>query len=93
MHHEMLSNNDWFFTCWQPPTVHVGGASVPFHEVDPQLLKTEPKCWVLHPNEVWHGFGDIEDGYCMLDPIKFSELIPAMGDYGNFIYSGIPASV
>ncbi|MFK9083090.1 Orn/Lys/Arg decarboxylase N-terminal domain-containing protein [Pseudomonas neuropathica] len=93
MHHEMLSKDDWFFTCWQPPTVQVGNATVPFHEVDPVLLKTEPNCWVLHPNEVWHGFGDIEEGYCMLDPIKVSVLSPGMGDDGNLLPTGIPACV
>jgi arginine/lysine/ornithine decarboxylase len=66
---------------------------VPFHEVDPVKLKTDPSCWVLHPNEVWHGFGDIEDGYCMLDPIKVSILSPGMGDDGNLLEFGIPACV
>jgi arginine/lysine/ornithine decarboxylase len=93
MHNEMLSKEDWFFTCWQPPTVQVGAATVPFHEVDPVLLKTEPNCWVLHPNAIWHGFGDIEEGYCMLDPIKVSVLSPGMGDDGNLLDSGIPACV
>ena len=26
------------------------------------------ECWVLHPGETWHGFSDLEDDYCMLDP-------------------------
>lgn len=93
MHDEIASRNDWFFTCWQPPTVQVGETTLPFHEVDPTLLKSEPDCWVLHPNEVWHGFGDIEDGYCMLDPIKVSVLSPGMGDDGNLLDRGIPACV
>jgi lysine decarboxylase/arginine decarboxylase len=93
MHHQMLSKNQWFFTCWQPPSVQVGGTSVAFHDVDPLTLKTEPDCWILHPNEVWHGFGDIEDGYCMLDPIKVSVLSPGMGDDGNLLDDGIPACV
>jgi len=93
MNSEIRKGDDWFFSCWQPPTVKVGSARVPFHEVDPTLLKTEPKCWVLHPNEVWHGFGDIEDGYCMLDPIKVSVLSPGMGDDGELLEFGIPACV
>lgn len=93
MQTEMLCNDDWFFSCWQPPTVPVGATSIPFHEVDPAKLKTDPNCWVLHPNEVWHGFGDIEDGYCMLDPIKVSILSPGMGDNGALLDSGIPACV
>ena len=93
MKSEMLSHDDWFFTCWQPPEVQVDGTAVPFHKADPLVLKSDPNCWVLHPNEVWHGFGDIEDGYCMLDPIKVSVLSPGMGDDGELLDFGIPACV
>ena len=90
---EMLSHDDWFFSCWQPPSVSIDGAPVPFHKADPLILKSDPNCWVLHPNEVWHGFGNIEDGYCMLDPIKVSVLSPGMGDDGELLDFGIPACV
>ena len=90
---EMLSHDDWFFSCWQPPSVNIDGAAVPFHKADPLVLKSDPNCWVLHPNEVWHGFGNIEDGYCMLDPIKVSVLSPGMGDDGELLDFGIPACV
>jgi len=93
MHADLAEKNDWFFTCWQPPTVQADGKTVAFHAADPAYLKTEPYCWVLHPNEVWHGFGNIEDGYCMLDPIKVSVLTPGMGDDGELLDSGIPACV
>jgi arginine/lysine/ornithine decarboxylase len=93
MQSDMLANDDWFFSCWQPPSVQAGATSIAFHEVDPVRLKSDPSCWVLHPNEVWHGFGDIEDGYCMLDPIKVSILSPGMGDDGNLLDFGIPACV
>jgi arginine decarboxylase len=93
MHNEMKVDDQWFFTCWQPESVAVGTGHIPFHEVDPSRLKSDPYCWVLHPNEVWHGFGDIEDGYCMLDPIKVSVLSPGMGDDGNLLDFGIPACV
>ena len=93
MKSEMLGHDDWFFSCWQPPSVKVDGVSVPFHKADPVALKTDPACWVLHPNEVWHGFGDIEEGYCMLDPIKVSVLSPGMGDDGELLDFGIPACV
>ena len=93
MHSDMRANDDWFVSCWQPPTIQVGAAEIAFHEVDPLQLKSDPNCWVLHPNEVWHGFGDIEDGYCMLDPIKVSILSPGMGDDGQLLDFGIPACV
>jgi arginine/lysine/ornithine decarboxylase len=93
MKSEMLSHEDWFFSCWQPPSVKVEGVDVPFHTADPAILKSDPNCWVLHPDEVWHGFGNIEDGYCMLDPIKVSVLSPGMGDDGELLDFGIPACV
>lgn len=93
MHSDMAAQDDWFFTCWQPPKLQIDGMELPFHDVDPAFLRSEPYCWVLHPNETWHGFGDIEDGYCMLDPIKVSVLTPGMGDDGNLLPSGIPACV
>ncbi len=93
MHADMRANDDWFVSCWQPPSIDIGGAAIDFHEVDPAKLKSDPNCWVLHPGEVWHGFGDIEDGYCMLDPIKVSILTPGMGDDGQLLDFGIPACV
>ena len=43
---------------------------------------------MLHPGEDWHGFGDIEDGYCMLDPIKVSVVTPGVAENGR----ALPAS-
>ena len=58
------------------------------------LLKLDPKqCWVLHPGETWHGFGDLEDDYCMLDPIKVSIVTPGVLDKGGLDKRGIPASL
>ena len=48
-----------------------------------EQLATDPDCWVLHPGETWHGFGDLEDGYCMLDPIKVSIVTPGVADKGG----------
>ncbi|KPA95250.1 MULTISPECIES: Orn/Lys/Arg decarboxylase N-terminal domain-containing protein [Pseudomonas] len=93
MHADLASQGQWFFSCWQPPSAKVDGQTVDFHKVDPARLKSEPQHWVLHPNELWHGFGDIEDGYCMLDPIKVSVLTPGMGDDGKLLPFGIPACV
>jgi arginine/lysine/ornithine decarboxylase len=46
---------------------------------------------VLHPKDAWHGFKDIEDGYCMLDPIKVSVVAPGVNLDGSLATSGIPA--
>jgi len=56
-------------------------------------LITNPACWVLHPGDAWHGFKDLEDGYCMLDPIKVSIVTPGVADDGSFEKMGIPATL
>ena len=48
-----------------------------------ELLATDPNCWVLHPGESWHGFDELPDGWCMLDPIKFGIVCPGMQDDGE----------
>jgi ornithine decarboxylase/lysine decarboxylase/arginine decarboxylase len=32
--------------------------------------------WVLKANETWHGFGNLADGFNMLDPIKSTIITP-----------------
>ena len=64
-----------------------------FEDASPELLATDPECWVLHPGETWHGFGDLEDGYCMLDPIKVSIVTPGVADKGGLEKTGIPATL
>ncbi|EMN1928038.1 arginine decarboxylase [Burkholderia ambifaria] len=95
LHAECEENNDWFFNGWQPDTVvdRKTGRRVRFHEADETLLATDPSCWVLHPGDTWHGFGEIEDDYCMLDPIKVSIVTPGVAPHGGLMPVGIPASV
>ena len=95
LHTECAENNDWFFNGWQPDSVvdRKTGRRVRFHEADETLLATDPSCWVLHPGDTWHGFGDIEDDYCMLDPIKVSIVTPGVAAHGGLMPVGIPASV
>ena len=45
------------------------------------------------PGETWHGFSDLEDDYCMLDPIKVSIVTPGVADKGGLDKRGIPASL
>lgn len=91
---EIADEGGWFFDVWQPPEVHdARGKKVAFHECDPAHLEREASCWHLAPNAKWHGFGNIEPGYCMLDPIKVSILTPGMDAEGDMKAVGIPASV
>lgn len=92
---EFEARGDWFFNAWQPLTVNEGKGhkKTPFHLADPERLASDPYAWMLHPGDAWHGFENIEDGYCMLDPIKVSVVTPGMGTDGRLKATGIPASL
>jgi len=95
VHREFADKREWFFRTWNADSVKPSknGKKVRFEDADAGWLATDPECWVLHPGEVWHGFGDLEDGYCMLDPIKVSILTPGVADAGGLDQRGIPASL
>jgi lysine decarboxylase/arginine decarboxylase len=92
---EFAAKGDWFFSAWQPDAVTDAktGDATPFHLAEPELLARDPNAWVLHPGDDWHGFGALEDGYCMLDPIKVSVVAPGMGRDGKLAGTGIPAAL
>ena len=94
VHRQFQDKGDWFFRTWNADQVKEGkGKAVAFDDASPEFLATEPDAWVLHPGENWHGFGDLEDGYCMLDPIKVSILTPGVADKGGLDKRGIPATL
>jgi len=92
---EFMAKRDWFFNVWQPATVRDpnGANAVAFHEAPGERLVRDSDCWVLHPEDDWHGFAGLEDGYCMLDPIKVSLLTPGLSNTGALEPWGIPASI
>jgi len=92
---EFAEKKDWFFNTWNPEKVKQGkGAKeVAFADASPDFLVREPDAWVLHPGDSWHGFGNIEDGYCMLDPIKVSIVTPGVAPEGGLDKRGIPATL
>jgi arginine decarboxylase len=92
---QFAQKKEWFFQTWNADTVkdRKSGKKVRFEEADPAQLATDPQCWVLHPGEAWHGFGDIEENYCMLDPIKVSVVTPGVAEKGGLDKSGIPATL
>ncbi len=77
---------DWWFSCWQPDKV----GNKAFADVDPEKLRTSSDAWLLKPGAKWHGFDDVGDRYCMLDPIKVTVLTPGLDDEGALEKSGIP---
>jgi arginine/lysine/ornithine decarboxylase len=95
VHREFGGKGEWFFNTWNPDTVKEGkaGRRVAFADASPAFLAREPDAWVLHPGDAWHGFGDLEDGYCMLDPIKVSIVTPGVADKGGLDKRGIPATL
>jgi arginine decarboxylase len=95
LHAEFAAKKDWFFTAWQPTEVRgaKGGKSVPFHLAPEEQLVTDPSAWVLHPGADWHGFEGLEEGYCMLDPIKVSVVTPGVDAAGKLAKTGIPATL
>jgi arginine decarboxylase len=92
---ELKAKKEWFFAPWNAEEVRdpKTGKKIPFHEAPAELLATEPACWVLHPGESWHGFEDIPDDWCLLDPIKFGIVCPGMKPDGQLDAAGIPADV
>jgi len=84
VHRQFVDKGDWFFNTWNPDRME---------DKDAAVLAIDPDQWVLHPGESWHGFGDIEDGYCMLDPIKVSVVTPGVREAGGLDLTGIPATL
>ena len=78
---------DWWFGMWQPDEVD----GKPFADADPAMLRSNHDAWLLKPGADWHGFGDLGDDYCMLDPIKATVLTPGLSLEGKLEQSGIPA--
>jgi len=89
------AENDWFFKPWNAEVVRdpASGQEYSFEEAPADLLVHEQDCWRLHPGESWHGFDDLKDNWCMLDPIKVSLLTPGMGDDGELLDTGVPAEL
>jgi len=71
---------DWWFKVWGPELLAEEGIG-------------SRENWVLRPNDQWHGFGDLQNGFNMLDPIKATVITPGLDVEGDFDGSGIPAAM
>ncbi|MFJ4716984.1 arginine decarboxylase [Streptomyces sp. NPDC088785] len=89
------ARDGWFFGVWQPPYVTDPdtGERTAFAEAPADLLTTRPSCWELEPGAAWHGFSGLEDGYCLLDPLKVTVLCPGVSASGEVAPRGVPAPV
>jgi arginine decarboxylase len=86
---EFGKKKDWFFKPWNVERV----GKLPFEDVPSERLCTSQEPWILRPRDKWHGFDDIADNWCMLDPIKVSILAPGMGEDGKLEKTGVPAAL
>jgi len=73
-------DEDWWFKVWGPERLADEGIG---HSRD----------WVLQAGEDWHGFGDLAEGFNLLDPIKSTIITPGLDVNGKFATTGIPASI
>ncbi len=72
---------DWWFKVWGPDDLSEEGIE-------------ERDAWMLKANERWHGFGDLAEGFNMLDPIKATIITPGLDVEGDFSDEfGIPAAI
>ena len=82
--------NDWWFKVWGPEELVEDGIG----RSDNWIIKAEKKGRKKkNENPNWHGFGDLADGFNMLDPIKATIVTPGLNLDGKFDKAGIPASI
>jgi arginine decarboxylase len=92
VHRQFADKGDWFFNTWNPDTVQdERGKTIAFETAAPDFLARQPDAWMLRPGAHWHGFDGLEDGYCMLDPIKVSVVTPGVAQDGALDHRGVPA--
>jgi len=91
---EEFGKDEWWFKVWGPEKL-----------VEEGIGRAED--WIMHgekngqqktgkgknSSRNWHGFGELADGFNMLDPIKSTIVTPGLDLEGNFAETGIPASV
>jgi arginine decarboxylase len=71
----------------------LSGEELNFLDAPNELLENDPSCWILGANDPWHGFGDLGEDYCLLDPIKVTLTTPGVDAAGTLADVGIPAAI
>src|SRR5688572_26673341 len=74
---------DWWFKVWGPDKLVDEGIG----RADDWIIKGEAR------TAKWHGFGNLAEGFNMLDPIKSTIVTPGLDLNGKFAKTGIPASI
>lgn len=91
---KLKNDKQWWFRVWQPAKVMINGVEHDdIGKVNDNILKKVSECWTLKTGAEWHGFGDLEKDYVLLDPIKVTILTPGISLSGEIEESGIPAAI
>ena len=72
--------DSWWFKVWGPEQLVEEGIG-------------DRDNWMLKSDDRWHGFGNLADGFNMLDPIKATVITPGLDVSGAFSNPGMPAAV
>ncbi|MCV2219766.1 arginine/lysine/ornithine decarboxylase [Thauera sp. Sel9] len=76
-----FGDDDWWFKVWGPEFLAEEGIG-------------SREDWTLKAGESWHGFGDLAEGFNILDPIKATIITPGLNMDGDFAeHTGIPAAI
>ena len=76
-----FGDDNWWFQVWGPEELAEDG------------IGTRDQ-WTLKAGEEWHGFGDLAEGFNILDPIKATIITPGLNMDGDFADdTGIPAAI
>lgn len=77
---DRLEEDEWWFDVWEP-------------EQAPDADTLHANDWTLDGDASWHGFGELDQDYALLDPIKVTLLTPGVESKGRLARSGIPAAI
>jgi arginine decarboxylase len=80
---EQEYGKDWWFKVWGPDKLAEEGVG----RADDWIIKGESRA------AKWHGFGNLAEGFNMLDPIKSTVVTPGLDLNGKFAKTGIPAAI
>jgi arginine/lysine/ornithine decarboxylase len=89
-----FGDDDWWFEVWGPEALAEEGVGTAHDWIirgHDAARKGKTKNGKAFDN--WHGFGDLADGFNMLDPIKSTIVTPGLDLDGDFADTGIPASI
>jgi ornithine decarboxylase/lysine decarboxylase/arginine decarboxylase len=77
---------DWWFKVWGPEKLAEEGVGA----AEDWIIRSDGRG---KKGSKWHGFGQLADGFNMLDPIKSTIVTPGLNLDGKFDKTGLPASI